>query len=347
MPKITKNRYSVLSQLPLDEQKQLCIQLCNFFSPQLNKQIRIDMGMPIQENCDNPLSIVDFLRFKKLNNLDLWSKQRRIKEIIIKLCQKGILSSCGGNNLNEHFWFMHELSNLQRHGHLWLGEVLGSQYIGSEIEKDIAYITGVTPKGDISVGTGTLISSKSVGTGTLISSNVVLTCAHVLSDMKVDDTIIVSGQEVEIEDTYFHKVIDVGVIFLKQDITRKLPDLAFRDAVLLEEVVIAGYPTIPRSLKPVFTLQRGEISGFMTETMDKYPLDLFSAIARPGNSGGPVVGLDGRIVGIVTRSLEREREEADSMSPMPFFASVPASVIRDCVLELTDNVISIAWEDYS
>lgn len=338
MSKVTHNRYSVLSQLPLSEQKELCIKLCNFFSPQFNKQLRIEMGMEAQQNRDVALSVMDFLTYYKKNGLDLWPKRRRINELITKLCQKSILSRYGGVDINECFFFLHELSNLQRLGFLWFGEILGSQYIGSEIEKDIAYITGVTPKGDISVGTGTLISESAV-----------LTCAHVVPDMKVDDVITVSGKQVKVKKTLSHHIVDVGLILLEENIERKLPDLAFRDAALLEEVVIAGYPSIPRncSSKPVFTLQRGEISGFVEETIDKYPLDLFSAIARPGNSGGPVVGLDGRIVGIVTRSLEREKEEADAMSPMPFFASVPASVIRDCVLELTENTVSIPWEDYS
>jgi len=335
MPKTTYKRSAILSQLPLDEQKNLCKGLCNFFNLIDNEKLRIAMGMQVP-NRFYPFSIMDFMNFSKSSGIDFLPKQQRIKELVNKLRQKGILISRGGSDLGERFWCMYELSNLQRLGTLWLGEVLGSQYIGSEIEKDIAYITGITSKGDISVGTGTLISS-----------NVVLTCAHVLSDMAVDNIITVSGQQIEVKDIKFHDVVDVGLIFLKNDITRKLNDLAFRDAVLLEEVVIAGYPTIPRSLKPVFTVQRGEISGFMAETMDKYPLDLFSAIARPGNSGGPVVGLDGRIVGIVTRSLEREKEEADAMPPMPFFASVPAATIKECVLELTNNEVVIPWEDYS
>jgi hypothetical protein len=57
--------------------------------------------------------------------------------------------------------------------------------------------------------------------------------------------------------------------------------------------------------------------------------------------------MDGRIVGIVSRSLERKREEADAMSPIPFFASLPASVIKESDLELTNNSVSIPWEDYS
>ena len=328
MTKTTHNRYSILSSLPIDEQRKLCIMLCSFFSAIDNETVREQLQKPNSV----PLSIMDFLMFYKNSGLDLWPKKRRITELISKLCQKGVLTRCGGTAVMECFWFMHELSNLQRLGTLWLGEILGPQYVGCEIEKDIAYITGVTPEGD-----------ESVGTGTLISSNVILTCGHVVSDMKVNNVISVFGEKVKVKNTTHHDVIDVGLIFLEDHLTRKLPDLAFRDAILLEEVVIAGYPTIPRSLEPVYTLQRGEISGFVDKTTEGYSLDLFSAIARPGNSGGPVVGLDGRIVGIVTRSLERDREEADSMSPMPFFASIPSDVIRKCVLDLTSNTTDIPW----
>jgi len=334
--KVSRNRYSILSPLPLDEQKDICIMLCAFFSPQNGNEIRKYLGLPVQAGRDIPLPFIEFLKFHKLKGLDLWPKLKRITELATKLKQKNILTSSGHSGINECFWFMHELSNLQRLGTLWLGETLGAQFIGNEIYKDIAYITGITSTGD-----------ASVGTGTLISPNIILTCAHVLSDMKVDNSVIVSGQKAEIGKIVFHGAADVGLIFLKNDTSKHLNDLAFRESAILEEVIIAGYPKVPRSLDPVFTLQRGEISGFMKRTMDKYPFDLFSAIARPGNSGGPVVGLDGRIVGIVTRSLERQKEEADAMVPMPFFASVPSSVIRDCVLELTDNSVAIPWEDYS
>lgn len=267
---------------------------------------------------------------------DLSPFLHKIREVAAKLCHANIIQYMGGNIFDEKYYLTIELSERQGKGLLWLGRALGPAYIGSEIAKDIACISGKTEAGDLAIGTGVLISDVAV-----------LTCAHVVDDMKVDETIQIGGVEFAVRDVASHEVADVGLIFLQEGaVKNKLQDLAFRSAVTLESVVIAGYPTIPTAISTCLTLQSGEICGHVPDTIYKTPLDLFSAIARPGNSGGPVVGLDGRIVGLVTRSLERQREEADAMPPMPFFASVPSQVIAECVKELSNGAITLPWEDY-
>jgi hypothetical protein len=123
------------------------------------------------------------------------------------------------------------------------------------------------------------------------------------------------------------------------------PDLAFRDARILEEVIIAGFPTVPTATNALATFQTGEICQIGVETIWKQRLDLFSAIARPGNSGGPVVSGEGNVLGIVTQSLERNKEAVDPMRPLPFFAAVPAASIRDSFNSLTGA--DLPWEDYA
>lgn len=327
-------RYSSLSNLSIDEQTNITIKLCDFFSVLNARKIREEMGLPVKENVIEPLQLIDFMNHMKEHYLDLMPKMQRIQELVDKLKNNNVLQYRGGLDLNSSFFFMRELTEREKKGRLWLGSVLGSAYIGHEIEKDIAYIEGTTPKGDVAVGTGTLIKD-----------GLILTCAHVVDDMRVD-YVKIRGENYSIKSVLSHKVVDVGLIFLNENIEPFSKDIAFRNSRLLEPIVILGYPTIPRSLSPCYTLQTGEISGHIESTMDSYPMDLFSAIARPGNSGGPVLGMDGCITGIVTRSLERYKEESDAMAVLPFFASVPASEIGRCIGEITDGRIDVPWERY-
>lgn len=330
------DRYSQLSSFTIDEQARISIMLCEFFSPLKENKIRKELNLTIAKGKIVPLTLFDFFEYWKEKGCDLWPRLQRVQEILSKLVNASIIKAYGGIDINGRFLFFRELSKRESLGRLWLGNILGSSFIGNEIKKDIAYIEGVTPKGDISVGTGILISR-----------NTVLTCAHVVDDMKVKEFITVGTKQVEIKDTISHETIDVGLVNLNKNIDIQLPDLAFRNSSLLEPIVIAGFPSVPRSLNPCYTLQSGEISGHLSKTMDHYPMDLFSAIARPGNSGGPVVGLDGCILGIVTRSLERKREEADAMSTLPFFAAVPANIISQAIDEISDSTVKLKWENYA
>lgn len=167
------SRYSSLSNLSINEQANITISLCNFFAVLNAKKHREELGLPIKEKVVESLKLIDFLNYMKIKGLDLWPKMQRIQELVEKLKRHNVLQYRGGLDLNASFFFMREFTEREKKGRLWLGSILGSAYIGHEIEKDIVYIEGTTPKGDISVGTGTLIKG-----------GVILTCAHVIDDMK-------------------------------------------------------------------------------------------------------------------------------------------------------------------
>jgi len=79
-------------------------------------------------------------------------------------------------------------------------------------------------------------------------------------------------------------------------------DLALRPATLLEKVLIAGFPKVPTKTddKPLF--QSGEIAASINSYNNS--VEIFTAIARPGNSGSPLLSEDGKVLGIVSENLE-------------------------------------------
>jgi S1-C subfamily serine protease len=68
---------------------------------------------------------------------------------------------------------------------------------------------------------------------------------------------------------------------------------------------------------------------------------LYSAIARPGNSGGPIISLTGNVVGMVTEELKEETDDPASS----FYAGIPASEIAAAVSEL-GVAVTLPIEDY-
>lgn len=81
-------------------------------------------------------------------------------------------------------------------------------------------------------------------------------------------------------------------------------------------------------------MQKGEVISPLVTTLDWMDVFLFSAIARPGNSGGPIVAENGMILGLVARDLGPAVEP----SVMPFFAGVPSSRIRQAVSEMVPDL---------
>lgn len=107
-----------------------------------------------------------------------------------------------------------------------------------------------------------------------------------------------------------HHGIDVAVIevqFAENEALPALPGMAFRDPEWYDEVCVFGYPYVPGLTERPITVERGQVVNPATEAAGvggypRQPTFLTSAIARPGNSGGPIVATDGRVIGLVVEN---------------------------------------------
>lgn len=327
-------RSSWLGPLPIDEQVKLALQIIMFFSPQRNNILRQELDLPTTPGAIHPLKVAEFYEYLTKAGREGWSLHSQVSAMIRKMVAEGFLEPAGGSAFNESFWTTKEFTNRQTKGYLFLTSILGPEFLAQHIRKAIAHITGKDEQGDLGAGTGILISD-----------DVILTCKHVVEDMQIDSTVEISGSAYRVHSTAFHQDVDVAVIHLHEKVPHFLKDIAFRPAQLLEGVMIAGYPAVPYGTTTYLTYQKGEICAQSVSTMGKSTVDLFTAIARPGNSGGPVLAFDGRIVGIVTQSLEHGPGGAGQFQ-VPFFAAVPAETIRRAVSELSGGKTILPFEDY-
>jgi S1-C subfamily serine protease len=75
--------------------------------------------------------------------------------------------------------------------------------------------------------------------------------------------------------------------------------------------------------------------------LDGHEVFLYSAIARPGNSGGPIVSETGHVVGIVTEELT----QSSATFEMPFHAGIRTTELVRALSDL-DTSLTLPVEDY-
>jgi len=125
---------------------------------------------------------------------------------------------------------------------------------------------------------------------------------------------------------HLHDQLDVALLEARMPEGTGMPRLAgmaFRDPAWADDVYLFGYPHVPMLAGMVITVQRGEVINPAAETprpgdLRRQKTFLYSAIARPGNSGGPIVAHDGRVIGlVVVDSSPTTRAQAAGYEPPP------------------------------
>ena len=152
--------------------------------------------------------------------------------------------------------------------------------------------------------------------------------------MKVNSQQTFQGVECTIEDSsiYTHPKLDVAVIHVSQPL-QPVAGLSFLSPIIAQSVFTLGYPQIPFTREPVLTMQPGAVTSESVTALSGEDLFLYSAIARPGNSGGPVISSEGYIVGISSEDLTYK---GDLFSP--HYAGIPSHELAKAVDDLGIDV---------
>jgi hypothetical protein len=248
---------------------------------------------------------------------------------------------------------------------LWLAEALGPQLLIPAYNMVSMLITA---------GEG-----QEVGTGLVLDRSHVVTNRHVIDglvgpgnagrDLEAHPSFKIKNAEPISRPTRIitHPTIDVALMEVHLEDHQHLialPGMTFRDPKWHDEVAVFGYPYVPGLRERPITVERGHIVHPSAEAaaIDGYPPQqtfLTSAVARPGNSGGPIVAQDGYVVGLVVRSgrlgatsasaagappAERpdlvaaasdvRPPEEDPDSP-PFYRGIPASLVVQAINDMS------------
>ncbi len=163
--------------------------------------------------------------------------------------------------------------------------------------------------------------------------------------MELDRRQVFQGSEYAINTRSIHRHPELDVAVMRVD----GPPLSPMRGILLQAPVVAqtvytlGYPKLPGLRDASVTMQQGSVTNESVTSLAGESLFLYSAISRPGNSGGSVMSEDGYVVGlsIVDTTGQYLGEEAFS----PHYAGIPAQVLVKAVEDLSLG-IQLPFENY-
>jgi S1-C subfamily serine protease len=363
----SNERFSILRPFSIEERITVAYQAVDFFSTAQYKQKCLDLGKNYEESKIYPFSTLEFMKYLVLNNNFPEANRHmyNIERLLNQLTQAHILDDMGMGSsppFGRQYYFLKEFTNVEKQGILWLAPGLGPEFLNYMYKSMVLRISGIDKNG-----------IERAGTGIAITPRWILTCAHIINQMSVNDLQKFGNKDFHVVRKLVHEDIDVALIKVDSDLSIT-PGASFREPELQDTVFTVGYPTVPQSREAFLIMQRGEvISPIMTNYWGQQ-LFLYSAIARPGNSGGPIIAASGHIVGIVSESLEgrnvksndskkdsfsdkdtaeksddpQNTEENNALELSVFYAGVPTSQIQRALSDLLSGEdIKLTIEDYS
>ena len=326
----SSERHSRLAPLDVDTETHLALQARRFFSPMFQvERCKPSPGQPLTPASGK--DFLDYLRETKSLPDEPGRYLHQIRGLLDRMVQNDLLVEMGVGGgggfvmLPKSYYALSELSTLRERGVLWLAKTLGGRFVHRHVSPAIVHVVGENDEGE--------------GSGIVFDEHHVLTCRHVVSDMQVASAQAFQGRTVTVEGIFPHDTEDVTVIRIKESLTT-VPGLGFVAPMVSQKVYRFGYSRVPCSVPSSsgaspLVMQSGEVTNESVLVFGGVELFLYSAISRPGDSGGAVVSDDGYVVGMTTelsdsRVHTSEGEEVFS----PHYAGIPSHVLARAVDEL-------------
>ena len=325
----------------LDSKLRLVQLACEFFHRDNVEANHALIGKEFPKTRDAheiaPLSVREFLMYLEVKRV--YAKEPnafQVERIIGQMAATGILVHGGTGRsgvlagMDNHY--IYSVSEVDvRRNQFRLVPVLGLEFLYRLCAPGLVHVAGKNKQGD-----------EEAGTGIVVHPSYVLTCRHVVCDMTVNKQQKFQGKEVNVKCIYPHAKVDVAVIQVDGSPLSPLQGAFFQAPVVAQTVYTLGYPKLSGLRDAAVTMQPGAVTVASVTGLGGEDLFLYSAISRPGNSGGPVMSEEGYIVGLsVVDTIGQYKGEAFS----PHYAGIPAQVVVKAVEELCLS-IQLPFEDY-
>ncbi len=311
---------TVQSAWGLDTRHQLAKRMCEFFAPENREKGFAAVGRELSEPARaEGLTLLDFAScYPGTPGTGEPLNVFRLSELLERMVSVGLLTRVTGR---PGIWGIGESQYLNfgptddRGDSMNLVLALGPDFLYRLCEPSLVHIAGEKD------------GVASAGTGIVVDERHVLTCRHVVSDMEVNPEQEFQDREYEITDELIHRhsKIDMAVIRVNGPLLTPLPGLVLRPPIVAQAVFALGYPKLPGLQRAYVTMQPGAVTNESVTSCWGDSLFLYSAIARPGNSGGPVMSDDGYLVGMSIADAKAEYSNEKEFSP--HYAGIPSQVL--------------------
>ena len=178
-------------------------------------------------------------------------------------------------------------------------EPLPAASVEVPLQADLAQAVAADEAGVVKIE-GVACDQITAGSGFVAAPDVVVTNAHVVASVDYPSIEDSSGKWHTATTVYFDPLIDVAVL-RSSGLPTVLP-LASGDAVRGTAGTVMGYPEAgPFQAVPAGVRQRVEATGNDIYERGTVTREIYELQARvePGNSGGPLVSLNGQVLGLV------------------------------------------------
>ena len=327
----------------LDSRLRLVSLACDFFNVNNVESKHTVIGKKL-ENPSRPAALTtqDFLKYLEIKKIFPRTPNGfRVALMVDQMASAGLLVRMGGGSpsvvagLQDGFLYM-VTADVYRRGLFRLVPVLGPEYLYRLCAPSLVHITG------------TKVGVECAGTGLVVHESHILTCRHVVTDMKRNLNQVFQGREYAIntDSVYPHPEVDVAVIQVDGPPLSPPPGLLLQSPIVGHTVYTLGYPKLPGLRDASVTMQPGAVTNELVTSLapSKDSLFLYSAIARPGNSGGPVMSEDGYVVGLsIVNAIGQYDDTEDAF--FPHHAGIPAQVIVKAMEDLSLDM-RLPFENY-